>query len=126
MLNNRSPISGTATFEENVLSEEIVIEKYVKAFLDVVILAMLNGEATYGYKIIAVIHKEFGILLSPASLYPLLHRLENNKLIESTFDRGKIVYCLTPKGKETFNRKFAAYNLSNQIMRSFIKTHARI
>ena len=127
MLNNRSPISGTATFEENVLSEEIVIEKYVKAFLDVVILAMLNGEATYGYKIIAVIHKEFGILLSPASLYPLLHRLENNKLIESNLgEGGKTTYCLTPKGKETFNRKFAAYNLSNQIMRSFIKTHARI
>ena len=126
MLNNRSPISGTATFEENALSEEIVIEKYVKTFLDLMILAMLNGKATYGYKIIAAIHKEFGILLSPASLYPLLHRLENNKLIESNFDRGKTVYYLTPKGKEAFNRKFTAYNLSNQIMRNFIKTHARI
>jgi DNA-binding PadR family transcriptional regulator len=126
MLNNRSPISGTATFEENVLSEEIVIEKYVKTFLDMVILAMLNGKATYGYKIISGIHTEFGILLSPASLYPLLHLLENNKLIESNFDRGKTVYCLTPKGKETLGRKFTAYNLSNQIMRNFIKTHAKI
>ncbi|MCJ7762167.1 PadR family transcriptional regulator, partial [Candidatus Bathyarchaeota archaeon] len=81
---------------------------------------------TYGYKIISVIHTEFGILLSPASLYPLLHLLENNKLVESNFDRGKTVCCLTPKGKETLGRKFAAYNLSNQIMRNFIKTHARI
>jgi DNA-binding PadR family transcriptional regulator len=126
MLNNRSPISCTATFEENVLSKEIVIEKYVKTFLDMVILAMLNGKATYGYKIISVIHTEFGILLSPASLYPLLHLLENNKLVEPNFYRGKTVYCLTPKGKETFSKKFAAYNLSNQIMRNFIKTHARI
>ena len=126
MLNNRRPITRTATFEENVLSEERDIEKYVKAFLDMVILSLLNGKATYGYKIISVIHTEFGILLSPASLYPLLHRLENNKLIESTFDRGKTVYCLTPKGKETLGRKFTAYNLSNQIMRNFIKTHARI
>ncbi len=126
MLNNRSPISYTATFEGNALSEEIVIEKYVKTFLDMVILAMLNGKATHGYKIISVIHTEFGILLSPASLYPLLHLLENNKLIESNFDRGKTVYCLTQKGKETFRRKFDAYNVSNQIMRNFIKTHAKI
>ena len=126
MLNNRNLILGTAMFEENVLSEKIVIEKYVKTFLDMVILAMLNGKATYGYKIISVIHTEFGILLSPASLYPRLHLLENNKLIESNLGGGKTVYCLTPKGKEAFNRKFVAYNLSNQIMRNFIKTHARI
>ena len=126
MLNNREPIPDTATFKENVLSEEEVREKHVKVFLDMIILVMLNDMATYGYKIISVIHKEFGVLLSPASLYPRLHLLENNKLIESNFDGGKTEYCMTPKGKETLERKIATYNLYNQIMRNFIKTCAKI
>ena len=89
-------------------------------------MAMLNGKATYGYEVIAVIHTEFGILLSPASLYPLLHLLEQDKLVESNFDNGKTMYCLTPKGKGTFERKLALYNLSIQTMRNFIRVHGKI
>ena len=97
------------------------IEKQVKAFLDVVVLAMLNGEPTHGYKIVANIHKEFGILLSPGSLYPLLHYLEDKRLIESDFRKGKIVYHTTPKRKEKFESAFAAYKASIQRMSSFVK-----
>jgi len=110
---------------EDVLSDERIIEKQVKAFLDIVILAILNGNSMYGYKIIAAIHRDFGILLSPASLYPLLHLLENNKLIESRPDKGKTVYYATPKGKEKFEQKFTAYKLSIHIMTNFIQTHGR-
>jgi DNA-binding PadR family transcriptional regulator len=110
---------------EDVLSEERIIEKQVKTFLDIVILAILNGDSMYGYKIIAAIHREFGILLSPASLYPLLHFLENDKLIESRTHKGKTVYHVTPKGKEKFEKKFTAYKLSIHIMTNFIKTHGR-
>jgi len=125
VLNSTSLICGTA-FEENILPEEQIIEKHVKTFLDIIILAMLNGKVTYGYKIIAVIHTEFGVLLSPASLYPLLHLLEQNKLVESNFDQGKTMYCLTPKGKDTFERKLASYNLSIQIMSNFMRVHGKI
>lgn len=100
-----------------------IIERHLKAFLDIVILAILNGGSMHGYKIIAAIHREFGILLSPGSLYPLLHCLEDDKLIESTLDRGKIVYCVTPIGKEKFGKAFAAYNFSIQKMAHFVKTH---
>ena len=122
MLKKINPIQFKVMFEENLMVEEDqTIEKHVKTFLDIVILSMLNGRPTYGYKIIAIIHKEFGILLSPASLYPLLHALENEKLIESSSDDGKTFYQLTPRGKETFRKKFSAYNLSTHIMCNFIK-----
>jgi len=49
-----------------------IAERQLKAFLDIVILAILNGGSTHGYKIIEGIHKEFEILLSPGSLCPLL------------------------------------------------------
>ena len=99
------------------------MEKNLKAFLDIVILAILREGSTHGYKIIATIHEEFGILLSPGCLYPLLHCLEEEKLIVSTIDRAKVVYYLTPEGKEKFEKAFIAYNFSMQKMSRFVKTH---
>lgn len=68
--------------------EKRLVERHVKAFLDILVLAMLNGEPTYGYKLISAVHSEFGVLLSPGSLYPLLHSLEDDKMIESQFQGG--------------------------------------
>ena len=87
---------------------------------------MLNGEPMYGYKIISAIHREFGVLLSPGSLYPLLHYLEDNKLIKSSFTKGKIVYQVTPKGKEKFEKTFTAYKASIQRMAHFVGVHGGI
>jgi DNA-binding PadR family transcriptional regulator len=108
---------------QNVMDVNKILERHLKTFLDVVILAILNGGSTHGYKIIAAIHTEFGVLLSPGSLYPLLHCLEDDKLIESTLDKGKVVYRVTPAGKEKFRKAFAAYNFSIQKMSHFVKTH---
>lgn len=108
------------------LFAEQIIEKHVKTFLDIVVLALLNGKPMYGYKIIAAIHKEFGVLLSPGSLYPLLHVLEDRKLIEASFDKGKIVYRTTFKGKEKFDSVFVAYKASIQRMSNFIKVRGGV
>ena len=105
--------------------EKRITEKHVKTFLDIVIFAMLNSEPTYGYKIIAAIHKEFGVLLSPGSLYPLLHFLEDNKLIESCSNKGKIVYQATLKGKEKFEKILAAYNASINKMSNFVRFNGK-
>jgi len=101
--------------------EERITEKHVKTFLDIIVMAMLNGEPMYGYNIIAAIHKEFGILLSPGSLYPALHFLEENRLIEATFDKGKIVYHVTPKGKMRFENAFVSYRAFMERMANFVK-----
>lgn len=106
--------------------EERITEKNVKTFLDIIVLAMINGEHLYGYKIIAAIHKEFGILLSPGSLYPLLHFLEDNKLIKSNFNGGKIIYQATPKGKIKFANALTAYKVASQKMLKFVKLHGEI
>lgn len=111
---------------KSVRLEERITEKHVKTFLDIMLLAMLNGRPMYGYKIIAAIHKEFGILLSPGSLYPLLHFLEDSKLIESRFDKGKIVYQVTSKGNEKFRSTFTAYKAAMQRMSHFIKIRGGI
>ncbi len=121
MLETRNANEFEFSFLDNLMPEDQTIEKHVKTFLDIVILSMLNGRSTYGYKIIAIIHKEFGILLSPATLYPLLHSLENEQLIKSVSDDGKTFYQLTLKGKEIFRKKIVAFNLSTNILSNFIK-----
>jgi DNA-binding PadR family transcriptional regulator len=108
---------------QNVMHEIKIVERHLKTSLDIVIMAMLTGGATHGYKIIATLHKEFGILLSPGSLYPILHCLEDDKLIESTLDKGKVVYRATSAGKEKFGKAVVAYNFSIQKLSHFVKTH---
>ena len=103
--------------------KEGITERHVKAFLDLLILGILNGRSMYGYKIIGAVHKEFGVLLSPGSLYPLLHSLEDNTLIESRFNGGKIVYAVTLKGKKKFQNVFTAYKTAMRKMENFIKVH---
>jgi DNA-binding PadR family transcriptional regulator len=103
--------------------EELIVERYVKTSLDIVVLAILNGKPTYGYKIIAAVHKEFGILLSPGSLYPLLHSLEEKRFIESRFEGGKIVYMATPSGKRRFQNAFEAYKRAVCTFERFIERH---
>ncbi len=105
------------------LLEERIVARHVKTFLDIVVLAMLNGNPMYGYKLIAAVHKEFGVLLSPGSLYPLLHSLEDNKLIGSRFQGGKIVYAVTANGKKKFQDVFMAYKMAIRKMENFIKFH---
>lgn len=105
------------------LLEERIVARHVKTFLDIVVLAMLNGKPMYGYKLIAAVHKEFGVLLSPGSLYPLLHSLEDNKLIGSRFQGGKIVYTVTANGKKKFQNVFMAYKTVIRKMENFIKLH---
>jgi DNA-binding PadR family transcriptional regulator len=103
--------------------EEGITERHVKTFLDILILAMLNGKPMYGYKLIAAVHREFGVLLSPGSLYPLLHSLEKSKVIESRFEGGKIVYATTPQGRRKFQEVFTAYKIAMQTVENFIKRH---
>jgi DNA-binding PadR family transcriptional regulator len=78
------------------------LEKFVKSFLDLLILALVNDGSRCGYEILALIHERLGVLISPGTLYPLLHMLEERELIESRSCDRKKNYVLTQKGTELF------------------------
>jgi len=105
--------------------EERITERHVKAFLDLLILAILNGNPMYGYKIIAAVHKEFGVLLSPGSLYPLLHALEEKRMVESQSQGGRIVYSVTSNGKKIFQNTVTEYKATIRQMDNFINSNTR-
>ena len=85
-------------------------------------MMVLNDTPTYGYEIMVIVHKEFGVLLSPGTLYPLIHSLEAQGLIKSSLmERGKIVYMVSPKGKQKFNSALNSFIHSVNTMSNFIK-----
>ena len=111
--------------EKERKSEERITERHVKAFLDLLILTILNGKPMYGYKIIAAVHNEFGVLLSPGSLYPLLHALEKKRMVESQFQGGRIFYSVTLNGKKIFQNTIMEYKATIRQMDNFINSNAR-
>jgi len=78
----------------------------VGASLRPLLLSILAGGEAYGYQIIQGVQKLSGghIHWTTGTLYPLLHRLENEGLITSVWREGEAAprrkyYALTPKGE---------------------------
>ena len=75
------------------------------------VLGVVNEHDTYGYDIKATAHLwglERWAQIRDGSIYHALGKLEEEKLIEerdveqSDNNRPRYVYCITPKGRETF------------------------
>lgn len=98
--------------------EEKVNNHFVKAFLDIIVLAMLNENPSHGYKLMEDIHNEFGVLLSPGTLYPLLYRLEEGNLIEVEDVQRSKVYRLTSEGNR---RLFQIINVYRKKMKNILE-----
>jgi len=67
-------------FDESKVSGDS-IEKMVKDNLENIILAILQKETMCGLDIIGTIHLKFNVLLSPGTIYPLLHSLKQKGLL---------------------------------------------
>lgn len=82
-----------------------------KGVLDMLVLKLLKSEAKYGYQIIQEMKEksEETFLLKDGTLYPILYRLEDDKLVVSKWSEavGKQVprkyYEITEEGKKTLD-----------------------
>jgi len=77
-------IVATGSLDRARPSAELV-QRFVKDELDTIVLAFLVREPMCGTDIIKIIHNEFGVLLSPGTIYPLLHDLEKRKLLKCEY-----------------------------------------
>lgn len=87
-----------------------MVEKYgrqmKKGVLDMLVLKLLSTEPKYGYQLISELQmkSEEVFVLKEGTLYPVLYRLEEEKLVESRWSEpeGKQVprkyYAITEKG----------------------------
>ena len=83
----------------------------VRGSLDLMVLSVLSEEAKYGYLIQKHIRDASGdrVKLKAGTLYPLLHRLEAEKLIRSRWDqatgRRRKWYELTAAGRRRLQKQ---------------------
>jgi len=85
-------------FDRSKLSNDS-IEKMLKDNLETIILALIQNKPMCGTDIIGIIHLEFNVLLSPGTIYPLLHSLEEKGLLVSE-KYGKAKTYRPAKGAE--------------------------
>jgi DNA-binding PadR family transcriptional regulator len=98
-------------------------DSMIKNYLDIIVIAMLNDEPIHGYKLIGELHKTFGVLLSPGTLYPLLYHLKKEGLIEVKLFKRRKLYCLTDKGQIRVQTINVSYQKSNEKIFNFIDMH---
>ena len=78
----------------------------LKGHLDLLLLSILADGPAHGYAVIEALRTRSGgkFDLPEGTIYPALHRLEQQGLLQSTWSeegpRRKRIYQLTPKGKQ--------------------------
>ena len=102
---------------------------------DLLVLAVLADGPQYGYAISKQVAARSGgsIHLSPGVLYPLLHQLENQRLLLSSWEtvqaagnddaergRKRKWYRLSAKGRRRLAQRISAHRAWQSIIESFI------
>jgi DNA-binding PadR family transcriptional regulator len=99
--------------ESKILKE--MQRSMVKFFLDIIILAELrNSDPVSGYDVMDFVHKKFGFLISPGTVYSVLYSMERKGLIKCAGIQTKRVYALNEKGAEKID---ALSNSKEEIQR---------
>ncbi len=77
-------------------------DKFVKGFLDWLLLSIVSRSPAYGYEIMQSIKRDFNIRLSPGTVYPILYNLESEGYVVGEWDspqkKSRKVYRVTPRG----------------------------
>ena len=90
-----------------------------KGCLELVILAVLWHKRLYGLEILRSLDELSGLQLAEGTLYPILLRLKQEGLLESSWveaDAGhpRKYYWLTPVGRERTRKMIASWNEFSQ------------
>jgi DNA-binding PadR family transcriptional regulator len=87
----------------------------LKGHLDFLLLSILANHAAHGYAVIDSLRQRSGghFDLPEGTIYPALHRLEEQGLHKSRWDesapRRRKVYSLTAKGQQSLSRRQAEW-----------------
>lgn len=93
-------------------------KRVIKSFMDIIIISKLKDGSMSGYDIISHIHKRFGILMSPGTVYNLMYSLERNGLIKGVQNQRKTVFILTEQGEQ----RIKTIAKSNGRVEGFLRT----
>lgn len=101
-------------------------KELLKGSSDILILSVLSDEPLYGYEIAKRIKAQSSDVLAmgEGTLYPLLHRLEQAKLLESSWKeaggRKRKYYGLTVQGRKILNEKAVEWKAFTAAMNAIV------
>ena len=90
-------------------------KELLKGSTGTLVLSVLENQDMYGYRIIRELElrSENAFEMSEGTLYPILHALEKEKLLESYWQevdgRNRKYYHITKKGKQALGEKKAEW-----------------
>lgn len=100
------------------------IERFVKEYLDIIVLSLIASRPMCGIEILDVIHKEFNVLLSPGTIYPLLHKLRNDGLLEREYIIKKKIYKVARGNEINIRNILDEHLIANELFNEFLKSTA--
>ncbi len=81
-----------------------VNERFVKSFLDLFVLDLLDDSPKHGYEIMRALKNRTGARIGAGTLYPLLYELEERKLVAGEWNspnrRSRRIYKITEPGSK--------------------------
>ena len=89
--------------EQSKLSDD-ALKKIVKDNLETILLALIQRKTMCGTEIIGNIHLKFHVLLSPGTIYPLLHSLDERGLITAKIYGKEKAYAPVDSAKTKIER----------------------
>lgn len=100
------------------------IERFVKEYLDIIVLALIASKPMCGIEILDVIHREFNVLLSPGTIYPLLHKLRDAGLLEREYIIKKKIYKVAKGNEKNVRNILDEHLIANEFLNEFLKSTA--
>lgn len=74
-------------------------QRYVREFLDVIMLSFLKRKPMSGNELITLVYDNYGLFSSPGTAYPILHSMEKTKLVTRRKEGKRKNYIITDKGR---------------------------
>jgi len=79
-----------------------IVRHIFRNLLDIMVLKLVRADPMWGYKMIKIVEKKYGIKLRHGALYPLLNNLERKGFLRSKKEtkKGRVrkIYEITSKG----------------------------
>ncbi len=97
-----------------------------KGSLQLAVLALLAREPRYGFDIVESLSARPGLDVNAGTIYPLLTRLKNSGLVETTWQESTMgpprkYYSLSPKGQGELDAQRAAWHQLAAAMDALLK-----
>lgn len=115
------------------MPEALEVQHLTRGVNEILILAALQSQPKHGYQIALEIEERSGGYFSfnHGTLYPILHHLENQGLIDGTWDEGrgsrrKKEYVLTLLGRTYLRDRFGEWNSFHEHLSAFVVASSEV